>query len=177
MEIDCGTCLLRPLVPGDAVSLAEHANDRGVWLNVRDRFPHPYSLADAEAWIASSSVNTPQTSFGVIVAGQAVGGISLTPGQDIERVSAEIGYWLGRPFWGRGIMVDAVRAATRYAFEELGISRVFGVTFIHNIASCRVLEKAGYVLEGVMKQSAIKDGVILDQHLYAAYASASEVTA
>lgn len=170
MEIDCATCLLRALVPGDAVTLAGLANDRDVWLNLRDRFPHPYGLADAEAWIASSSAHTPQTSFGIVVAGQAVGGISLMPGQDIDRVSAEIGYWLGRPFWGRGIMTDAVRAATLYAFDELHMRRVFAVPFAHNAASRRVLEKAGYVLEGTMKQSAIKDGVILDQYLYAAYA-------
>lgn len=172
MEIDCGTCLLRALIPADAVTLAALANDRDVWLNLRDRFPHPYSLADAEAWIASSSAHTPQTSFGIIVDGQAVGGISLMLGQDIERVSAEVGYWLGRPFWGRGIVSDAVRAATAYAFDELGMLRVFAVPFAHNAASRRVLEKAGYVLEGVMKQSAIKNGVILDQYLYAAYANA-----
>ena len=172
MEIDCGTCLLRPLVPGDAVTLAAHANDRDVWLNLRDRFPHPYALADAEAWIAATSAQTPQSSFGIIVDGQAAGGISLMPGQDIERVSAEIGYWLGRPFWGRGIMTDAVRAATLYAFTGLKLRRVFAIPFAHNVASCRVLEKSGYVLEGVMKQSAIKDGVILDQYLYATYASA-----
>ena len=169
MEIDCGACFLRALVPDDAITLAELANDRDIWLNLRDRFPHPYSVADAEAWIASSSASTPQSTFGIIVDGQAVGSISLMPGQDIERVSAEIGYWLGRPFWGRGIMTDAVRAATRYAFGMLQMQRVFAVPFVHNVASCRVLEKAGYVLEGTMKQSAIKDGVILDQYLYAAY--------
>ena len=169
MEIDCGSCVLRALVPDDAVTLARLANDRDVWLNVRDRFPHPYSLADAEVWIASSSAHTPQTSFGIVVEGQAVGSISLMPGHDIERVSAEIGYWLGRPFWGRGIMTDAVRATTTYAFDELKLRRVFAVPFAHNAASSRVLEKAGYVLEGVMRQSAIKDGVIIDQYLYAAY--------
>lgn len=177
MEIDCGTCLLRGLVPDDAVTLAGLANDRDVWLNLRDRFPHPYSLADAEAWIATTSSHTPLTSFGIVATGQVVGAVSLMPGRDIERVSAEIGYWLGRPFWGRGIMTDAVRAATLYAFDELGMRRVFAVPFAHNAASRRVLEKVGYALEGVMKQSAIKDGVILDQYLYAAYADSRAVIA
>ena len=98
-------------------------------------------------------------------------------GQDIERLSAEIGYWLGRPFWGRGIMTDAVRAATLYAFDDLELRRVFAVPFANNVASRRVLEKAGYVLEGTMKQSAIKNGMILDQYLYAAYADARAVIA
>jgi len=109
------------------------------------------------------------TSFGVIVDGQAAGGVSLTLGQDIERRSAEIGYWLGRAFWGRGVMTDAVRAATRYAFEELGMARVFAVPFVRNPASARVLEKAGYLKEGRMHWSALKDGELLDQWLFAAY--------
>ena len=109
------------------------------------------------------------TSFGVIVDGQAAGGVSLTLGQDIERRSAEIGYWLGRAYWGRGVITDAVRAATRYAFEELGMARVFAVPFVRNPASARVLEKAGYLNEGRMHWSALKDGELLDQWLFAAY--------
>jgi RimJ/RimL family protein N-acetyltransferase len=169
MEITCGSCLLRPLGPDDAATLALHANDRDVWLNVRDRFPHPYGLSDAEAYIATVAAQPVQTSFGIIVDGVAAGSIGLMPGSDIERYSAEIGYWLGRPFWGRGITTEAVRAVTLYAFAHLRMHRVFAVPFAHNKASRRVLEKAGYTLEGVMRRSAVKDGVLLDQLLYAAY--------
>lgn len=169
MEIDCETCLLRPLVPADAPALAEHANDREVWLNLRDRFPHPYALADAEAYIASVMARPIQTSFGIVVDGVVGGNVSLHPGTDIERISAELGYWLGRPFWGRGVISDAVQAVTRHGFEVLKLHRVFAVPFARNVASARVLEKCGFTHEGLMRRSAIKDGRILDQHLYAAY--------
>ena len=169
MKIDCSSCLLRPLELADASSLARHANDRGVWENLRDRFPHPYSEAVATAYIEHLATRPVQTSFGIDVAGQAIGSISLMLGDDIARLSAEIGYWIGRDFWGRGIMVDAVRATTRYAFDVLGLRRVFAVPFVTSTRSNRVLEKAGYVKEGVMRQSAVKDGRILDQILYASY--------
>lgn len=167
--ITCRTCVLRPLVAEDAPSLAEHANDRDVWLNLRDRFPHPYALSDAEWYIAAVATREPQTSFGIVVDGEAGGGVSLIPGEDIERVNAEIGYWIGRKFWGRGVATDAVRGMTSYAFDTLGMRRVFAVPFARNARSARVLEKAGYVREGFMRRSAIKDGELLDQLLYAAY--------
>jgi RimJ/RimL family protein N-acetyltransferase len=87
--------------------------------------------------------------------------------QDIERVSAEIGYWLGEAFWGRGICTDAVRAVTDYAMRTHGLTRVYAVPFTRNTASCRVLEKAGFVREACMRRSAIKDGHICDQYPYA----------
>ena len=169
MDIACASCLLRPLVPADAESLAHHANDRDVWLNLRDRFPHPYSVADALAYIAYAGARPIQTSFGIIVDGDAAGNISLIPGHDIERASAELGYWLGRAHWNRGIVTEAVRASTRYAVTVLDVERVFAVPFLRNPASARVLKKAGFVHEGRMRRSAIKDGVVLDQDLYAAY--------
>ena len=169
MEIQCTACLLRPLVAADAEALALHANDRDVWLNLRDRFPHPYSLRDAEEYIATVMGRPLQTSFGIIVSGEAAGNVSLMLGQDIERRTAEIGYWLGRAFWSRGIVTEAVRAATLYAFDQLGMHRVFAVPFGRNPASTRVLEKVGYVREGILRRSAIKDGELIDQILYAAY--------
>jgi [ribosomal protein S5]-alanine N-acetyltransferase len=167
MEFACHQCHLRPLVPADATSLALHANDRDIWLNLRDRFPHPYRLADAEQYISAVSANAVQTSFGIIVDGQAAGCVTLTPGTDVERLSAEIGYWLGRQFWGRGIMTEAVGAATTYALEHLKLVRVFAVPFATNAASMRLLEKVGYRLEGRLRRSAVKDGKVLDQFLYA----------
>jgi RimJ/RimL family protein N-acetyltransferase len=106
----------------------------------------------------------------IIIDGKAVGGIGLTPGHDIERYTAEIGYWLGRAYWGTGVMTDAVRAITDYAFAELKLLRVFAVPFVRNPPSARVLQKAGYSKEGLMRASAVKDGTLLDQWMYAAYA-------
>ena len=162
-------CELRPLESRDAASLARHANDRDIWLNLRDRFPYPYTVRHAEEYIARVASQAPQTSFGIIVDGAAIGSISLMLGQDIERLTAEIGYWIGREYWGRGIVTHAVRDATQHAFAVLGMRRVFAVPFVRNPASHRVLEKAGYAREGLMRRSAIKDGELLDQYLYAAY--------
>jgi RimJ/RimL family protein N-acetyltransferase len=168
MELRTDRCTLRPFRPSDAPGLARHANNRKVWANLRDLFPHPYTLADAEAYIAGVVGEVPVTRFAIDVAGEAVGSVSLEVGRDIERRSAEIGYWLGEAYWGRGIVSAAVGAVTAYAFRELDLLRVFAVPFAGNPASARVLERAGYVREGTMRRSAVKDGEVLDQHLYAA---------
>ena len=163
-------CVLRPPVEPDAESLARHGNDREIWSNLRDGFPHPYTGADARAYIARVSRQAPVTSMVTVVDGSAVGGVSLRVGSDIERFSAEIGYWLGREYWGRGIVTEVVRLATRHAFETLGMNRVFALPFVRNVASHRVLARSDYVLEGTMRHSAVKEGEVLDQHLFAAYA-------
>jgi RimJ/RimL family protein N-acetyltransferase len=167
MELTTPHCVVRSYRIGDAPSLAEHANNRKIWLNLRDRFPHPFRESDGEAYIASVLARPEPTSFAIDVDGNAVGGISLRVGSDIERLSAEIGYWLGEAFWGRGIMSNAVTAVTDFGFRELHLVRIFAIPFAHNTASHRVLEKAGYQREGVLRASAIKDGQILDEYLYA----------
>jgi ribosomal-protein-alanine N-acetyltransferase len=141
MKISCRGCLLRPLELADADDLAHHANDPGVWQNLRDRFPHPYSVADAVAYIEHLVSRPAQTSFGIDVDGRAIGSITLMVGEDIARRSAEVGYWIGREYWGRGIMVDAVRATTKYAFEVLDLVRVFAVPFDTKNRKSRFLEK------------------------------------
>jgi ribosomal-protein-alanine N-acetyltransferase len=168
MELALPTGVVRAWQPADVASLARHANDRRIWLNLRDRFPHPYSEADAEAFIAMATGMSPVTFFAIAVDGEAVGGIGYTLHEDVERVSAEIGYWLGTPFWGRGIVTAALGALTRHAFDRhADLRRIYAVPFVWNSASVRVLEKAGYRLEGRMRQSAIKDGKVTDQLLYA----------
>lgn len=168
MEIGLATGVVREWHPGDASALAKYANDRRIWLNLRDRFPHPYTLADADAFIALATGMSPTTFFAIAADGEAVGGIGYTLHQDVERISAEIGYWLGTPFWGRGIMTAALDALTRHAFaQHADLQRIYAVPFEWSSASIRVLEKAGYRLEGRMRQSAIKDGRVSDQLLYA----------
>lgn len=167
VKIDCGPCVLRRWREGDEPSLVRHADDYEVWRRLRDRFPHPYTRADAEQWIALARQQDPQTHFAIEVRGEAAGGISLLLGSDVERRSAEIGYWLGRAFWGKGIATAAVRALTAHGFEAFDLTRIFAVPFAGSSASIRVLEKCGYVREGTMRRSAIKEGVVLDQALYA----------
>jgi [ribosomal protein S5]-alanine N-acetyltransferase len=169
MQLQGEKCLLRPLRSGDESSLARHGNDREIWLNMRDRFPHPYTEESGRTFIGYASQQEPQTIFGIEIEGEVIGVISLIPGYDIERVSCEMGYWLGKQYWGRGIVVDAIRTLTRHAFDALGMHRVFAIPFVHNKGSCRALEKAGFQLEGTLRRSAVKDGKVQDQYLYAAY--------
>jgi RimJ/RimL family protein N-acetyltransferase len=167
MRLDCGCCALRPWRNGDERSLIRYANNYEVWRRLRDSFPHPYTDADAEQWIAFVRRQDPQTNFAIEVHGEAAGGIGLQLGNDIERRSAEIGYWLGEAFWGRGVATAAVGVLTRYGFEALNLTRIFAVPFASSSASIRVLEKCGYICEGTMRRSAIKEGVVIDQVLYA----------
>jgi RimJ/RimL family protein N-acetyltransferase len=168
MELTLPVGAVRAWRSADAPSLAHHANDRRIWRNLRDRFPHPYGLSDAEAFLTMALAMTPPTYFAIAVDEQAVGGIGYTLHDDVERVSAEIGYWLGAEYWGRGIMTAAVRGVTRFAFSQHhDLCRIYAVPFDWSTASVRVLQKAGYRLEGRMRRSAIKDGQVTDQLLYA----------
>jgi [ribosomal protein S5]-alanine N-acetyltransferase len=166
--IDCSACLLRPWLASDEKSLVENANSRAVWLNLRDRFPHPYTAVDAREWFSIVANESPVQHLAIEVAGEAVGGIGIELGSDVERCAAEIGYWLGERHWGRGIMSAALAGMTNYVWEQFpAIERIFAVPYVRNGASYRVLEKAGYVMEGRLRRSAIKDGEVLDQFMYA----------
>lgn len=151
----------------DAFSIVPYADNRKVWRNLRDAFPHPYTLADARSFIGSALERRPETFYAIAVGGRAVGGIGFTLGTDVERISAEIGYWLGEPFWGQGITTEALEAVTQHALDAHGLLRVFAVPYAWNEASFRVLEKAGYLREARLRRSAIKDGQVVDQLLYA----------
>jgi ribosomal-protein-alanine N-acetyltransferase len=161
------TCDVRSWRTSDAESLLRHANNRNIWLNLRDAFPHPYTKHDARAYIRSVRERTPETTFAIAVEDEAVGSVGFVLRTDVERVSAEIGYWLAEPFWGRGIATEALVALTQYAVGAYGLTRIYALPFAWNLASCRVLEKAGYVLEARLRRSAIKDGEITDQMQYA----------
>jgi RimJ/RimL family protein N-acetyltransferase len=167
MHLKLRTCDVRSWRSTDAEPISRHANNRNIWINLRDAFPHPYSLKDAREYIRAVRQRLPETSFVIAVDDEAVGSIGFVLRQDVERVSAEIGYWLAEPFWGRGITSEALSVVTAYAVETFHLTRVFAVPFAWNAASCRVLEKAGYVLEARLRRSAIKDGKTTDQLQYA----------
>ena len=167
MQLDLGRYGVRSFRESDAAELARHANNRKVWLQLRDRFPHPYTIDDARGFIAFARGANPETAFAVTVDDLPVGSIGAVLGQDVERCSAEVGYWLGETHWGRGIATRALVGFTEYAFTAYEVERLFAVPLATNTASCRVLEKAGYRLEGRMRRSAVKDGVVQDQLLYA----------
>ena len=165
--IELTNCELRRWETGDVSSLVRNASNRRVSMNLRDRFPYPYTEEHARGWTDVASQEDPLVHFAIAVGGDAVGGIGLQLQPDVFRRSAEIGYWLGEPYWGRGIMTDAVSAVTDYAITSLGLCRVFAGVFDPNPASARVLEKAGYVREARLRRSVFKDGRMRDQLIYA----------
>lgn len=167
MHLDCGACKIRDWKRGDEWDLVQAANNPNVSRYLTDRFPDPYTLQDAYAWIELHEARRENTDFAIEVGGGVAGGIGYTLGTYEMRLTATIGYWLGEPFWGRGIATAALEALTGYAFEKHGLRRISSVVMSPNAASARVLEKAGYVLEGVMRSGAIKRGEIYDVLLYA----------
>lgn len=167
MEIRLEHCTLRPWRAGDEPALARHANNRKVWLNLRDLFPHPYTPADAKAWVAANLGVQPVRNHVIDVDGVAVGSVGISPLADVNRRSAEIGYWLAEEMWGRGIMTEAVGACTERAFRELDVVRIQAAVFEWNPASMRVLEKCGYVREAWLRHSVWKDGQLIDSAVYA----------
>lgn len=172
MRIDCGTCVLRPWRASDAPIITPLLGDRDVWINLSDRVPHPYELRHAEEFIAKHAQTDRPTNVAITVDDAPVGGIGILPGEGINRVSAEMGYWLGKPYWNRGIGSAALRGMTQYVAEHFEFTRIWALVFTRNPASARLLEKTGYVREGHTKRSVIKAGVIEDEYIYAYYVGA-----
>ena len=166
-EITLKRCVLRNWRPSDADSLVAHADNIKVWRNLHDAFPHPYTRADAEAWIQKTSVDHADNVLAIVVDGKAVGGIGFHRGTDVHRLTATIGYWLGEAYWGRGIATEALRAMTEYAFANHDFQRLEAHVFDWNAASARVLEKAGYTREARMRKRVTKEGKTADCFLYA----------
>lgn len=159
-------CLLRPWRRGDETSLVHHANNRNIWINLKDRFPFPYKHSDAEQWIWKASRENPVSNFAIEIDGAAVGAVGLHFKHDIYRRSAEIGYWLGEEFWGRGIVPEAVRVVTEYAFSRFDLCRLSAPVLAWNQRSIRVLEKSGYSLEARLRNAVTKDNKTIDLLLY-----------
>ncbi len=167
MRIDVGEWQIRSFRIQDAEALARYANNRNVSRNLRDEFPYPYTLAHAETWISFAAQQFTESDFAIASETELIGGIGLRIQRDVHRRSAEVGYWLGEPFWGRGIATASLRAFTEYAFPQFDLLRLYGYVYEWNTASARVMEKAGYACEGRLRQSVMKEGQVIDQFLYA----------
>ncbi|KAK4459731.1 putative N-acetyltransferase [Cladorrhinum samala] len=173
------TCQLRPYREEvDVDSLAEAANNPKIARWMRDAFPHPYTKADAKAWISIANSASPLRDFAICslpdggggsepAAAVVIGGIGLKVRDDIHYRTMEIGYWLSEPHWGRGISTEAVIAFSEWAFETFGhVVRLEAEVFEGNLGSARVLEKAGFEFEGRRKKAVEKSGVVLDALIY-----------
>lgn len=157
---------LRRLAMTDKKVIANLCNNKKIWDNLKDSFPFPYLESDAEEFINLTLKEHPQYNFGITYEGDLAGLIGLIKQKDVYRLSAELGYWIGEPYWGHGIATRAVRFMVDYAFERLGLIRLFSGVYDFNRASQRVLEKAGFKLDCVLENAIIKNSTICDEYRY-----------
>jgi ribosomal-protein-alanine N-acetyltransferase len=146
--------------------LQQLADNEKIARNLRDVFPHPYTLDDARTFLELVAHNKMGHVFAIYNDQTFIGVGSIVPQNDVYCNSAEIGYWLGEPFWEKGYATEAVKQLTRYAFDKLKLVRIYAGVFASNKNSMKVLEKAGYQLEAILRSSVTKFGQIMDQHLY-----------
>lgn len=157
---------IRPWNPEDAGMLAAVCNNKKIWLNVRDRFPHPYTVANAVEWIAFTRNQKPVQNMAIIFNGKIAGSIGVMPKEDVYRKSIEIGYFVGEDFWGRGVASAAVALIVDYIKAHFDVIRIYAEVFAHNTASMRVLEKNGFHFEGIREKAVIKNNIIMDDHIW-----------
>lgn len=160
------TPTLRPWQLSDLGSMVAFANNFNIAKNLTDKFPYPYTEKDGISYLNMVMMDDPIRVFAIDIDGLAVGSIGVFPQDDIHRLNAEMGYWLAEPYWGKGIVPQAVILMVEYAFRTFPIDRIFARPFGSNIASQRVLEKAGFVLEGRFEKALIKNGVLEDELYY-----------
>ncbi len=153
----------------DVADVAHYANNERIAANLRNIFPYPYVLADAEVYVGSCVEDDEERQIcrAIVVDGHAVGSIGIFCGSDVYEKSAELGYWLAEEYWGQGIMTEAVKSICREAFEKFDIVRIYAEPFAYNTGSRRVLEKAEFALEGIMRRGVCKNGKIYDYCMYA----------
>jgi len=167
MHLQGNGFILRNWQLRDAQSMQRNADNLMIARYVSDRFPSPYTMADAEAWVQRWQDQDPVINFAIAADDEVIGGIGLEFRGDIYRKTPLLGYWLGEPYWGQGIMPQAVKLIVDYTFNQLDVIAIQANTFGGNLASMRVLEKAGFERQGIIKKSVIKNGEIMDEHVFA----------
>ena len=167
MEIKLGEYKIRSYQNTDARALVKYANNYNVSKWLKNTFPHPYTEDDAIVWLANCAAQNPEANFALVNNEELIGGIGLKLSDDVFLHNAEIGYWLGEPFWGKNIVTEAVKEMTKYAFNNFDINRLFAGVFEGNSASVRVLQKCRYKLDGIMQKAVYKEDKFLDQYIFA----------
>jgi RimJ/RimL family protein N-acetyltransferase len=166
MQIDLGGYQIRSYKLSDKAAMVKYANNQNVSKNLRDSFPFPYTEKDAVKWLNLACIQNPELNFAIADPVELIGGIGLLLQPDVFRYSAEVGYWLAEPFWGKGITTKALIAFTKYAFGQFDLERLFAGVFDGNDFSVKVLENAGYKIEGRYRKAVFKDGKFKDQLMY-----------
>ncbi len=157
---------IRPLQTSDKAILAQLANNKNIWDNLRDYIPFPYEEHDAGSFITRTKEENPKQTFGITYKGHLSGIVGLVVQEDVYQGSAEIGYWVGEPYWGNGIATKAVELITEYGFDQLALHRIYAGVFAYNTASIKVLEKNGFKKEGIFKNAIVKNDKRCDEHRF-----------
>jgi len=159
--------ILKKLDLADALIFALHANNYNVWVNLTDRFPHPYTEENAKDFIKMTIAHQPTQIRGIYIGDEPIGAIGLHPLEDVFKNNIELGYWIAEPYWGKGIMTKAIGQTVEYAFSNFDINRIFARPFGRNIGSIKALEKNGFQLEATLPKTIFKDGKFEDELIYA----------
>ncbi len=158
---------LRPWQANDLEPLVKLADNKRIYDQVRDLFPHPYTIDDGKYWLSVNVGVTPVINFVIEVDGQFAGSIGMVPQTDVYRSNMEIGYWLGEPFWGRGITSKAVELIVNLIWHQYPeVYRIYANTYEHNEASKKALLKNAFELECVHKKGVIKNGQLIDEYVW-----------
>lgn len=158
--------LIRPWVETDLDSLVANANNIHIWNNLRNYFPHPYTMEAGSAWLEKTIGATPAVNMAIDLDGVAIGGIGLILNSDVYVMSAELGYWIGELYWGMGIGTEAIRQMVEYCYYYFDIVRIYAEVFETNKSSMRILEKNGFYLEGVRRKAVLKNGILMDDYIW-----------
>ena len=170
MRLELSKSVIRPFASTDAESITKHWDNRNLWLNLNDGFPHPFTLEAAQRFL-SDALASPQSWLAIEVDGEAVGAFHVTIQPPPKHHSASVGYWIGERYWRRGSVTEALEAVTAHFLSAHNLTRMFAYVFEGNVASMRVLEKCGYEREGWLRQGIMKNGRAIDQALYAKIAN------
>jgi RimJ/RimL family protein N-acetyltransferase len=160
-----GFCL-RPFEPEDCLSLAYYANNKDIANNLRDVFPHPYTLQDANDWIHYATTQNNDLLLALVVNNDVVGSIGAVFKTDVYRLNAEIGFWLNPAYWNKGMMTQALQFIVNHLFETSSLERIYAHVFSRNLASQRVLQKCGFKLEAKLERAVIKNGIVMDELVF-----------
>lgn len=166
MKIRLSKAIIRNFKMSDKSSIAKHANNRKIWRNVRNAFPHPYTETNAEWWISTILTEEVKTKFVIVVDGKAIGGIGVEKKEDVYSQTMEFGYWIGEEYWNKGIITEAIQEMVNYVFEKFDIVRLEAHVYHWNVGSMRALEKAGFQKEAILKKRVFKDSEYVDEHIF-----------
>ncbi len=158
---------LKKLSLEDALIFSMHANNRNIWENLTNRFPHPYTEDHARDFIILTHKNDPAQILGIYVGTEPIGAIGLHPLEDVFSKNIELGYWIAEPYWGKGIMTKAISRMVEYGFGNFDVDRIFARPFGRNIGSIKALERNGFQLEATFLQTIFKDGKYENELVYA----------